>query len=168
MQERDKSPVRKLSQPQPEGVGEHAHTDRLLGCQSECSDDSEHSQRDDDVHHCFDCREKWMSGKGFRCQCCGDFWCPDYDSAFVWLEQCECEDSWKIRKAFAKARGVVDPALSFVCPDCFVKDGIPCIHPECVTSITGLLKEDADMVAKTGNHVHHDALMKALLKKAPS
>jgi hypothetical protein len=86
----------------------------------------------------------------------------------VWLEQCECEDSWKIRKAFAKARGVVDPALSFVCPDCFVKDGIPCIHPECVTSITGLLKEDADMVAKTGNHVHHDALMKALLKKAPS
>ena len=97
-QERDKSPARKdLSKKE---------NNPWPACASECSDDvvAEDCEFSDDgqndIHHCVDCRDKWWDDKMMICDCCGDWWCPDWQRAFVAMEDCECEDSWEIREKF--------------------------------------------------------------------
>jgi hypothetical protein len=142
-------------------------------CASECSDDvvaddCEFSpDGENDIHHCVDCRDKWWDDKMKTCDCCNDWWCPDWQSAFVWLEDCECKDSWKQRRLFAKKNKVANSELHFVCPTCFIKDGIHCLHPECETSPASLLKDDEHRLADTGEHVHHTRLLEALRTISP-
>lgn len=136
-------------------------------CESGCSDDvvaddCELETFSDDVHHCVDCREKCWDDRMLTCDCCGDWWCSDWQSAFVGLEECECKDSWKRRRAFAKQHKVANSELHYVCPTCAIKEGILCSHAACKTSVKGLLDADVALVTEHGHHSLHRRLRQAL------
>jgi hypothetical protein len=151
---RDRSPTRKeltKSRDNPWPACDSGCSDDIVN--SDCEFDNDEELR---IHHCIDCREKWPSDHGYNCDVCGDFWCPDWQSAFVSLKNCLCKDSWKLRRRFVKEHMVSDPDLEFVCPTCAIKDGLLCLHPECDTSVIGLLRSEA--------HCMHEKLL-VLLKK---
>jgi hypothetical protein len=157
---RDNSPVRKdLSKKEnnPWPARGSGCSDDVVASDCSFSDDGR-----DDIHHCVDCRSKWWDDKMTVCDCCNDWWCPDWQSAFVWLEECECKDSWKRRRAFAKEHKVANSELHHVCPTCYIKEGIYCPHPECKASVAGLLKEDNALFAEIGKHRFHKRLLEAL------
>lgn len=137
-------------------------------CASGCSDDVIASDCDFsedgamDIHHCVDCREKAWAEKGANCDCCGDFWCMDWQSAFVWLEQCDCDDSWDARGQFAESNDVANSELYHVCPTCFIKTGIRCLNPSCACSVQSLLKQDMELFEEKGAHRWNKRLLEAL------
>jgi hypothetical protein len=163
--ERDESPIRKdltkaINNPWP-------------ACASECSDDvvaddCEFSpDGEEDIHHCIDCRQKCWDDKMNICDCCGDWWCFDWQSAFVGLEACECEDSWEIRDKFTDKNKVANSELHYVCPTCFIKDGIHCLNPKCEANATVLFKQDEERFVETGHHRYYKRLREALVKIIP-
>lgn len=42
-------------------------------------------------HHCVDCGQLWTNDKGTYCEMCCDFWCPDYQDRFSYIEN---SDKW--------------------------------------------------------------------------
>lgn len=75
---------------------------------------------DSSEDECVDCGETWSTEKGLNCELCGDFWCVDWQSAFVQLSKCQCSQDCHLD-------------FNFVCPSCFVN--LACRSPSCETSI---------------------------------